>query len=265
MKFHHLSVRKFIRRAVPLPGALARRRIEQHRDTGRYPKVPTIDATLDRILEGKLSVARYGDGEFNICFGEGMRFQPARPGLTSRLRDILAGGTTASCMVCIPVLRFNDTEFWNRYWYWNLGRLCRIVDPAAEYGNMGVSRQASVDQIRRFSGAWEGRSVVFVYGAGGRFDPGHELFAGIAAHVAVEGPAVGAWDRYEAILDEVLAAAGSVDDPVVVIALGPAATVLAYDLAERGVQALDLGHLTNVYDRLLNRGATPEELPIARR
>ena len=51
---------------------------------------------------------------------------------------------------------------------------------------------------------------------------------------------------------------------MVIIALGPTATVLAYDLSLKGIQSLDIGHITNVYDRIVYGKDTPEKLAMAK-
>ena len=42
------------------------------------------------------------------------------------------------------------------------------------------------------------------------------------------------------------------------LALGPTATVLAYDLSKLGYQAIDIGHLPNCYWQWKGSGTTPE-------
>ena len=51
------------------------------------------------------------------------------------------------------------------------------------------------------------------------------------------------------------------DAELVLISLGPAATVLAFDLARKGIQALDIGQLDTEYEWFL-RGVTQRvEIP----
>ena len=44
------------------------------------------------------------------------------------------------------------------------------------------------------------------------------------------------------------------------IALGPTATILAYDLAEKGVQALDVGHIDIEYEWFLRKDRTHKKI-----
>ena len=59
-------------------------------------------------------------------------------------------------------------------------------------------------------------------------------------------PSRDAFDEYDKILAEAL----KVDrNKMIIIILGPTATVLAYDLGLNGYQALDLRHIAKDYDR----------------
>ena len=71
-------------------------------------------------------------------------------------------------------------------------------------------------------------------------------------------PTENAFDKY----DEILERAKTISkDRLVIIILGPTATVLAYDLALLGYQALDLGHIAKSYDALCsNMEMTPENI-----
>ena len=59
-------------------------------------------------------------------------------------------------------------------------------------------------------------------------------------------PSCNAYEKYESILNTVVEKTDK--DDLIYISLGPTATVLAYDLAQLGYQALDLGQLDNEYD-----------------
>lgn len=61
-------------------------------------------------------------------------------------------------------------------------------------------------------------------------------------------PAENAFDRYEEIYNE---AVKQPKDKLFLIALGPTASVLAYDLAMKGYQAIDIGHADLSYEWLL--------------
>ena len=63
-------------------------------------------------------------------------------------------------------------------------------------------------------------------------------------------PAENAFDKYEEILNNCLKFQ---KDCLILIALGPTATVLAYDLGNKGYHALDIGHIDIEYEWYLKR------------
>ena len=71
---------------------------------------------------------------------------------------------------------------------------------------------------------------------------------GTVHFVRILCPAENAFDRYEEIYNE---ASRQSEDKLFLIALGPTASVLAYDLAVQGYQAVDIGHADLSYEWLL--------------
>lgn len=96
---------------------------------------------------------------------------------------------------------------------------------------------------------WADRDIIFVEGALTRLGVGNDLFANAASIRRIEGPPVNSWDKYEEILAAALRVADA--DSLFLIALGPSAGVLAYDLYRAGYQALDIGHLDLEYEWFL--------------
>jgi len=48
----------------------------------QIPKIKSIDETLDKILQDKCSLSRFGDGEFGVMFGSRIHYQNRCPELT---------------------------------------------------------------------------------------------------------------------------------------------------------------------------------------
>ena len=69
-------------------------------------------------------------------------------------------------------------------------------------------------------------------------------------------PVRNAFNKY----DQILSAFNDIDpENLILVALGPTATVLAYDLCKKGYQAVDMGHINEEYECFL-RKETPLEL-----
>ena len=77
---------------------------------------------------------------------------------------------------------------------------------------------------------------------------GNDLFDGARSIKRIIGPSRQAFSKYDEILSEALK---QEKDVLFLIALGPAATGLAYDLHLNGYQAVDIGHVDVEYEWLL--------------
>lgn len=237
--------------------------IRQHLEQHLYARVMSIDECIAEIKNKGKSVARYGDGEFRLCFGRGIYFQKHHPLLQKRLREILLS-ESEKCLVGIPELKLQTTPFWKRYWYENLEDIETLLSKNYRYGHQGISRESTAAQVMQLAEVWSNRTAVIVIGKNSRFVLDDRLFGGVRQTVFIYGPAEHAFEQYDIILASVLAEAKKYEDCIVIIALGPAATVLAYDLAERGIQALDIGHITNHYNNVTGMSSvSPEKLPVS--
>ena len=86
----------------------------------RPPKVINSIDSLKKINNEKLSIARYGDGEFFIMSGKSIKFQEYDPTLASRLKEILFtwGNDFYPCIPAIykfnetRCLKYNEEVFW---------------------------------------------------------------------------------------------------------------------------------------------------------
>lgn len=65
------------------------------------PIILSFDETLDKIQREKLSICRYGDGEFKIMDGDRILFQPENQGLANRLIEVIHSNEE-NVLVCIP-------------------------------------------------------------------------------------------------------------------------------------------------------------------
>lgn|GEM_PF-1189977 len=202
-----------------------------------YPPVLSEDETLDRALQG-YSLARYGDGEMRLMIGGSAVAQAADKRLQAELRKV-ALDTSAACLPCIPNAYASPRKAWaNDYTggkfagLWNRG----------PYGSAFISRPDSAPWIDRpdywakVRGLWTGKDTTLVIGSDRSLR--ETDLDGAARLRVVRGPYRDAYAEIDRIEREI----GEPDGPVI-LCLGPAATVLAWRLAQKGVHALDLGHV----------------------
>lgn len=237
--------------------------IKDQIDTAEVVHVHSVDDTLNYILREKCCVARFGDGEFDLMqMRDVERYQKPNPRLTERLLEVLQQ-EEKGLIVCIGN-NYGALDVYNEAAAENIRR---FMDPASRafqysllnlqktYYNTNVTRLYSImndaekekalERFERWKSLWEGRRLTIIEGRETRMGVGNDLFDNAAVVQRIIAPSENAFDRY----DEILNTALTLDaDGLILIALGPSATVLAYDLYKKGYWAIDSGHLDMEYE-----------------
>lgn len=230
---------------------------------GHRLNIMTSEETIQHILKTNCSIARFGDGEFEMVLQpeRNLGFQSSNIYLSKRMEGILKN-RNENLLICIPYtlnsLR-GRTKHSRMFWYcWGKrdNQHHRIVDIIRKhqkeyfYGDSQITRpyiayKRPAHGARIFSmlkQIWEGKDILFVEGEKTRLGVGNDLFDNARSIKRVLCPATNAFDHY----DEILKTIKSVwNGELILLALGPTATVLAADLADSGMRTLDLGHWTS--------------------
>ena len=106
-------------------------------------------------------------------------------------------------------------------------------------------KEDSARWFHDIKGVWNDRDIVFIEGEKSRLGVGNDLFDNARSIRRILGPAKDAFERIDDIMQEACKIEKSA---LFLIALGPAATVLAYDLFKAGYQAIDVGHVDVEYE-----------------
>lgn len=231
------------------------------------PNICTVDETCDVILEKKVSMSRYGDGEFQIIFGETKTiFQKDDEKLAERLKNILISNEKNHIVALaddygrLEGFNARNKDVTRKYMTDEIRKKhYRYIDMEKKYYNAYISRPYVIYDINRRDEAkerfdrlkqiWNGRDVLVVEGNKTRMGVGNDLLDNAKTIKRIIAPNENAFSNYDRILK------ATVDnvavDELILIALGPTATVLAYDLAKLGYWALDIGHLDLEYEWFL--------------
>jgi glycosyltransferase family protein len=228
----------------------------------KRPLIASPIETIDKIIRDKVSIARLGDGEFELLFNRPIRFQTNDLKLMARLKEILIS-EKANIAIGVPYFFWNSVEncnlltktftrniiskrrrsydkfinFEKQYYSTEFTQLYIAYDDEVDF-NM----EQYFDKIRSI---WVDRDVTVIQGKGITREFRHNIFDNVRSIEYILGPAENAFDDYE----NILTSARDIDKSrLVIIILGPTATVLAYDLAIEGYQALDIGHTAKDYD-----------------
>lgn len=202
-----------------------------------WPSVLTEDETLERVLAGQ-SLARFGDGEFNLIYGGKCKTQKFEAPIGASLKAILSTPQT-KCLIGIPRQGIGPkANIWSKYRRPDLMKLMTLP----LYGSSLITRPDSAPWIdrseywRKIKSLWDGKKVTLVRGSEKSLTA--EMLKGSSNVKEIICPAKNAFSDYFSIIDRIG------DNGRVLICLGATATVLAYELALlKGAHAIDLGHI----------------------
>ncbi len=226
------------------------------------PKVMERNQALEILLNSQKSLARFGDGEFNLIFGNNLPFQNYSKELADRLKYILQTDDE-SVMTGIPNnfgnldhYRDDAVDFWRKYHYRNRQNIYTLLNFNKQYYDAEISRpyisandrSYCGEYFKKFKQLWENKDIVFVEGKASRLGYQNDLFSNAKSIKRIICPPQNAWTKYP----EILAACNTLPkNTLFILALGPTATVLAYDLCKSEYRALDLGHIDIEYEWFL--------------
>ena len=232
-----------------------------------YPVILSEDITIEKIINEKKSLARFGDGEFATIMGRVRhKFQTdINTSLQTHLKEVLES-EEENLLIGIAdnygnLDRYNeqakreirrylkrevrkehltllkqDKIYYNAY----------VTRPYVMYvDNMTDMPKVRFENLKRI---WDGRECIIVEGKLTRTGIGNDLLDNAKTVRRIIGPVENAYSAYESILQACL---NQDKDKLFLLALGPTATVLAYELCRRGYQAVDIGHIDLEYEWFL--------------
>ena len=234
-------------------------------------KILSVEESLDKIITQKKSVCRFGDGELDVILGKSLGFQKSTPEISKRLLDVL---TTEQdfCFVGIPdaINNFdNITEESKEFWVDNMSRVRKIwlkyLKPNRVYLTANLTRlyirykdkSMCEKNFEKLKNIWKDRDVVICEGAQTRIGVGNDIMNGCKSIKRIICPSENAFDKYDQIITTLKK---QKKDSLFLIALGPTATLLAYEMAKNGYQALDVGHFDIEYEWFLRNSTKKENI-----
>lgn len=227
------------------------------------PKVASLEDSVNYIIQTHCSVSRLGDGEIKLVAGKKLGFQDENSILQEKMIEVLSK-PIENHIVCLPDI-FNDLTiydsdsqkhwkkhlaFYRRYWY-------RYINKQATFYNAFISRCYMMYQNPSMSSRmfellkqiWQDRDVIIIEGEQSRLGVNNDLFNNTKSIKRILAPNRNAFNYYQLILDKVTQY--DKQEYLILLALGPTATVMAYDLTKLGYQAIDIGHVDIEYEWFL--------------
>lgn len=217
--------------------------------------------TIEKLLEG-YSISRYGDGELSLIYKRkksGINFQEHNEEMRKRLIEILKSNLDKHLVaVPEPLIQINnlilgEAYFWSKYYLTNKKNLNIYLDKTKIYYDSMISRfympysnRAETEEVvKKIRNLFVGKNITILEGENTRFGLGNSLLKEAKTVQRILCPSKNAYKIYDRILEK---AKQISKENLVLIALGPTATILAYDLTKYGYQAIDIGHLDIEYE-----------------
>lgn len=230
------------------------------------------DDLINLIIENKASLSRYGDGEFGCMLKQqkDIYFQKSSIELRKRLIETFNSDNENLYIGILGIFnknnlnkyRFSSRVYWYKFINENFEEISKFIDRKRVYADSLITRcyidlnkqNKKNNNFINLKKIWNDKEIVIIEGSKTKMGIGNDLFNNARKIERIICPAINAFDKYEEILK---VAKKYCKNKIAIIALGPTASVLSYDLCNLNTkdiiyQALDLGHLDIEYEWFLN-------------
>lgn len=227
----------------------------------KFPVLHSDEEAVERIVNEKCSMIRFGDGEFELMAGkERAPFQKYEQALADRLREVIQSRedkllvAVANNYGSLDSYTDSDRDGIREYMTEEVRTFhASLLDDSRVYYDAYLFKcyfgsKNKDDAERRYTlvkRIWQDRDVVLVEGAETRTGQGNDLLDNVRSVQRILCPTRNAYERYRDIQEEVEKVP---QDKLILCALGPAGKVLAYDLMRNGYQVVDIGQIDMEYE-----------------
>ena len=224
------------------------------------------EEALNEIIKKNRSISRFGDGELRLIFGKGIPFQTVNKLLIKKLKKVLKSNKKGLLIgINIPYNNsylsiFNDKT---KNYYINFVekyklKLFSLIDINKNYYSsymtrfyMDIKDKSKISYyIKKFKQIWDKKDIVIIEGEKSRLGLGNDLFKNSKSIKRILCPVTNAFNVYGKIINQIKKIDKS---KLILLALGPTSTVLAYDLYILGYQVIDVGHIDIEYEWFLRK------------
>lgn len=216
------------------------------------------EKTLKELVNYKKSISRFGDGEFKLMFGKNLKFQKKNKLLAQRLIEVLQSNEKGLLIgINIPIKKRYLEEKLNKFtWSRKMNKykfiIAKLLNKKKYYSSnisrfyMHLKDKTKVSKyIKKLKKLWDKKDIIIIEGEYTRFGIGNNLLDNAKSIKRIICPSENSFNVYDKILKE----SKKIDKKkLILIALGPTATVLTYDLYKLGYQVIDVGHMDIEYE-----------------
>lgn len=233
----------------------------QQKEVAKKPIINVIDnvKTLEWVKKNQSSLARFGDGEFDLLAGKDIPYQKQNERLIEDMKEIIARQSDEDFVVCMPdVFKRQEryTEYCRNFWNNHIEKyeqLYRDLSGIEWFGSTFFSRPyidmedktKCGEYFEELKSLWQDREILIVEGATSRAGVGNDLFEGASLIERIVCPSHDAYDNIEEI-EAAIRRFGH--GKLILLMLGPTAKVIAYHLSKEKMWVVDIGHIDSEYE-----------------
>ena len=219
--------------------------------------------SIQYIIDHQCSISRFGDGELSFFWGIKEGYQDVDEKLVKALKLVLQATDVSNHIVGIPYYLKNvdgTVKLTRTFWGDFVSKFGKKLRPYLyddrTYIDTQISRfyieykdrRRSTRQLNMLRKIWDGRDVVIIEGFQSRTGVGNDLYDNAKSIQRILGYSKNAFSHYDEMLHAITLHVKPDEKKLILLSYGPTATILAYDLAKLGYQAVDMGHLDIEYE-----------------
>lgn len=227
----------------------------------KFPILHSDEEAVERIVNERCSLIRFGDGEFELMAGkERAPFQKYEKTLSDRLREVIQCNrddvliAVANNYGSLDGYTEREKDGIREYMTEEVRAFhASLLDYGRVYYDaylfkcyfQAKDREDAAKRYGRVRRIWQDRDIVVIEGAQTRTGQGNDLLDNAGSVRRILCPTKNAHERYQDILEE---AEKIPKDKLILCALGPTGKALAYDLILIGYQVVDIGQIDIEYE-----------------
>ncbi len=213
-------------------------------------RIISSEETARLVIENKKSVIRFGDGEFFLLNGNSIHFQSHSRELANYLYNIVNDYRSNKnlYLLCMPKHYFeckgieimkNRVVF--RSWVRPRFMFKKMYDKESiEYGDAFLFAEKNRKIYEKIWNRNTIKTVIFVHNNQIYADRFSNIYGKTVYFLKV--PSENAFEKVDAIMDDILKLYYKYNSDIVLISAGPCAKILVWNLSKKGIWAIDTGH-----------------------
>ena len=178
--------------------------------------------------------------------------------INSNEKNLLIGINVPYQNRVLKLYKTKTIKFYEKYFYKYKFKIAKILNKNKIYYSSFISRfyifykkKKGIEKyIKQLKKIWDKKEVLIIEGRQSRLGIGNDLFDNMKSIQRIICPKENSFNIYDKIIKEVLKVSKK---RLILIALGPTATILSYDLYKLGYQAIDIGHVDIEYEWYLRK------------